>query len=46
MHHAQKEIQTLLNQTKEGINSEIQTLKELIHPQNFGNKFQALWAVR
>ncbi|MDG0964903.1 MAG: SAM-dependent methyltransferase [Opitutales bacterium] len=46
MHHSQNKIKSLLEKTDHSINKEVQKLKELIHPQHFGSKFQALWGIR
>ena len=46
MHHSQNKIKLLIEQSDGPLDSKIQKLKELIHPQYLGNKFQALWAVR
>lgn len=46
MHHSQNSIKKTLSGYGDITNSKIQKLKELIHPQFFGSKFQALWGVR
>ena len=46
MHHSQNKIKSLFEQKNGSLNIEMQKLKELIHPQYLGNKFQALWAIR
>jgi SAM-dependent MidA family methyltransferase len=46
MHHSQNSIKQLIEKSNDPLDSKMQKLKELIHPQHLGNKFQALWAVR
>ncbi len=46
MHHSQEKIKSVLENTNDALNLKKQKLKELIHPQHLGNKFQALWAIR
>ena len=46
MHHSQSKIKNLIERSNGPLDAKIQKLKELIHPQHLGNKFQALWAVR
>jgi SAM-dependent MidA family methyltransferase len=46
MHHSQNSIKKILSETGDLTNLKLQKLKELIHPQFFGSKFQALWGVR
>jgi SAM-dependent MidA family methyltransferase len=46
MHHSQNSIKQLIEKSNDPLDSKLQKLKELIHPQHLGNKFQALWAVR
>ena len=46
MHHSQNTIKNLFAENNGSLNFEMQKLKELIHPQHLGNKFQALWAIR
>ena len=43
---SQNKIKHLIEQSDGPLDSKMQKLKELIHPQHLGNKFQALWAVR
>ena len=46
MKYAQKKIRNLIEQANNPLDSKLQKLKELIHPQHFGSKFQALWGKR
>jgi SAM-dependent MidA family methyltransferase len=46
MHHSQNSIKKILSGSGDLTNIKLQKLKELIHPQFFGSKFQALWGVR
>lgn len=47
MNHAQAAIQEMMSQaTQPGLHRAIQTLKELLHPENMGTKFQVLHALR
>jgi len=46
MHYSQNKIKSLIEKTDNSMNKQIQKLKELIHPQHFGGKFQALWGIR
>jgi SAM-dependent MidA family methyltransferase len=46
MNLAQNKIKSLIERPSKTIDVEVQKLKELIHPQYFGTKFQALWGLR
>jgi SAM-dependent MidA family methyltransferase len=46
MKYAQKKIRNLIEQANNPLDSKVQKLKELIHPQHFGSKFQVLWGKR
>lgn len=46
MHYSQNKIKSLIEETDNSMNKQVQKLKELIHPQHFGSKFQALWGIR
>lgn len=43
---AQNKIKSLIERRSDNVNLDVQKLKELIHPQYFGTKFQALWGLR
>tara|TARA_B110000881_G_scaffold186480_1_gene175260 strand:- start:166 stop:642 length:477 start_codon:yes stop_codon:yes gene_type:complete len=46
MHHAQNKIKSLIENPSNSVDLKVQKLKEIIHPQHFGSKFQALSALR
>jgi len=46
MNHSQKKIQQVFESADNPLNQQMLKLRELIHPQHFGGKFQALWGVR
>jgi SAM-dependent MidA family methyltransferase len=46
MNHSQKKIKKIFKSTDNPINQQMLKLRELIHPQHFGGKFQALWGIR
>lgn len=46
MTHSQSKIRNLIEQANGPLDSKVQKLKELIHPQHFGSKFQVLWGER
>jgi SAM-dependent MidA family methyltransferase len=46
MKYAQKKIRNLIEQANNPLDSKVQKLKELIHPQHFGSKFQVMWGKR
>ena len=46
MKHAAAKIEDVLIESKGTFSPKLQSLKELIHPQHFGNKFQALSGIR
>lgn len=46
MKYAQTKIRDLIEQANNPLDSKVQKLKELIHPQHFGSKFQVLWGKR
>ena len=46
MNHAADKIKDVLVKSKGTFSPKLQSLKELIHPQHFGNKFQALSGIR
>ena len=43
---AQKAAQDIVQGAATGLNTDRQTLMELIHPAHMGQRFQALWAIR
>ena len=46
MNHSQRKIKQMFESTYKPVNQQMLKLRELIHPQHFGGKFQALWGVR
>ena len=46
MNNAASRIKEILNEAKGRFSPKLQSLKELIHPQHLGSKFQALWGIR
>jgi SAM-dependent MidA family methyltransferase len=46
MNHSQRKIKQIFESTDNPVNQQMLKLRELIHPQHFGGKFQALWGVR
>lgn len=46
MKYSQKKIRNLIEQANNALDPKVQKLKELIHPQHFGSKFQVLWGKR
>ena len=46
MNHSQMKIKEIFDSTDKPLNQQMLKLRELIHPQHFGGKFQALWGVR
>lgn len=47
MHHAQQVIEAIMaGSAQRGLHRDVQTLKELLHPENMGMKFQVLHAIR
>jgi SAM-dependent MidA family methyltransferase len=43
---ANRRIQKIFEQKKEGLNEEMQALRELIHPAHLGHGIQVLWGRR
>ena len=43
LNHARKHIQKIFSQKKHGLDQEMQSLRELIHPAHLGHGLQALW---
>ncbi len=46
MHNSQKRIKQIFQDAKGMPNNQMLQLREMIHPQHFGTKFQALWGIR
>ena len=46
INNAASRIKEILNEAKGRFSPKLQSLKELIHPQHLGSKFQALWGIR
>jgi SAM-dependent MidA family methyltransferase len=46
MNHSQLKIKQIFQSADNPLNQQMLKLRELIHPQHFGGKFQALWGVR
>ena len=46
IHHAHNKIKEIFDATRNPLDNEMLKLRELIHPQHMGEKFQALWGLR
>ena len=46
IHNAKNRIKSIFENVNKSPNSDMLKLRELIHPQHFGMKFQALWGIR
>ena len=46
IHHSHNKIKEIFDATRNPLDNEMLKLRELIHPQHMGEKFQALWGLR